>query len=97
MLQAIERVAASTPQDVVATLLGAHAIPPEYENKSDEFIDMVIEDMLPAVREQNIDKQCDIFCEKGVFTVEQARRLLLAARQYRLCPSLNVAHQYEVF
>ncbi len=79
MLEAIGRVAQDTPLDVVATFLGAHAIPLAYRESPDDFIDMVIEEMLPAVKEQGIAKQCDIFCEKGVFTIEQGRRLLRAA------------------
>ncbi len=80
MLQAIARTAGSTPQDVVATFLGAHAIPEQYKKNPDAFIDHIIDEMLPAVRKQNIARHCDIFCEKGVFTIEQGRRLLQAAK-----------------
>lgn len=79
MLEAIGRVAADTPLDVVATFLGAHAVPTSYRGKSDEFISLLISEMLPAVKEQGIAEQCDIFCEKGVFSIEQGRRLLQAA------------------
>ena len=81
MLHAIGRVAKATPQDVVTTFLGAHAIPTQYRENPDAFIDLIIDEMLPAVRKQNIASQCDIFCEKGVFTIEQGRRLLQAAKQ----------------
>ncbi|OQY01634.1 MAG: imidazolonepropionase [Desulfobacteraceae bacterium 4572_123] len=81
MLRAIDRVSRTTPQDVVATFLGAHAIPPYYKENSDAFIDLIIDEMLPAVNRQNIAKQCDIFCEKGVFTINQGRRLLQAAKK----------------
>lgn len=80
MLQAIERTSNSTPQDVVATFLGAHAIPEVYKKNPDAFIDHIIYEMLPAVAKQNIARHCDIFCEKGVFTIEQGRRLLQAAK-----------------
>ena len=80
MLRAIKRTSNSTPQDVVATFLGAHAIPELYKKNPDAFIDHIIDKMLPAVRKQNIARHCDIFCEKGVFTIEQGRRLLQAAK-----------------
>lgn len=80
MLAAIDRVAKTTPQDVVATFLGAHAVPPQYKDSPDGFIDHIIDEMLPAVRDQNIAQHCDIFCEKGVFTIDQGRRLLRAAK-----------------
>lgn len=81
MLQAIGRVAENTPLDVVATFLGAHAIPPEFKEKPDDFITLLIEESLPAVKAQNIAKYCDIFCEEGVFSIEQGRRLLRAAKK----------------
>jgi imidazolonepropionase len=80
MLQAIDRTASSTPQDVVATFLGAHAIPELFKKNPDAFIDHIIDEMLPAVYNQNIARYCDIFCEEGVFTIEQGRRLLQAAK-----------------
>lgn len=79
MLEAINRVSKHTPVDIRATFLGAHAVPLAYSGKPDEFISMIIDEMLPAVARQGIAKQCDIFCEKGVFTIAQGRRLLSAA------------------
>ena len=66
--------------DIATTYLGAHALPPEYSGRSDEYIDFIIDEMLPLVKERNLAENCDIFCEKGVFTVEQSRRLLTAAQ-----------------
>ncbi len=80
MLEAIGRVAKDTPLDVVATFLGAHAIPPEFKNNTDDYITLIIEEMLPAVKQQGIAKYCDVFCETGVFSIEQSRRLLRAAQ-----------------
>ncbi|MBW2682433.1 MAG: imidazolonepropionase, partial [Deltaproteobacteria bacterium] len=81
MLHAIDRVSRTSPQDIVATFLGAHAIPLHYKENPDAFIDLIINEMLPAVHKQNIADHCDIFCEKGVFTIEQGRRLLQAAKK----------------
>ncbi|BHH86155.1 imidazolonepropionase [Desulforhopalus sp. 52FAK] len=81
MLEAIGRVAKVSSLDVVATYLGAHAIPFVYKENPDDFISLLIEESLPAVKEQNIAKFCDIFCEEGVFSIEQGRRLLQAAKE----------------
>ena len=67
--------------DISTTFLGAHAVPTEYKGREDEYIDFLIDKMLPIVQERNLAEHCDIFCEKGVFTVEQSRRLLQAAKE----------------
>jgi len=67
--------------DVVPTFLGAHAVPPEYNGKPDAFIDFMATDVLPRVADQKLAEFCDIFCEKGVFSVEQSRRLLSRAKE----------------
>lgn len=67
--------------DIVSTFLGAHALPPEYAGRADEYIDFLIRDMLPYIREGKLAECCDVFCEKGVFSVEQSRRLLMAAKE----------------
>lgn len=71
------------PTDVVSTFLGAHAVPPEYAGRSDEYIDFLIEEALPNVRAERTVGFCDVFCEQGVFSLEQSERLLKAARKYR--------------
>ena len=65
--------------DIIPTFLGAHALPPEYAGRPEEYIDFLIRDMLPEIKERGLAKHCDVFCEEGVFTVEQSRRLLAAA------------------
>ena len=70
--------------DIAATFLGAHALPPEYQGRADEYIDFLIHEMLPLVREKQLAENCDIFCEQGVFTVAQSRRLLQAAQELGL-------------
>lgn len=69
------------PTDIVRTFLGAHATPPEYKGREDEYIDWLIEKVMPAVASGRLAECCDVFCEKNVFTIEQSRRLLLAARE----------------
>jgi imidazolonepropionase len=80
MLRVIRRIGAETPLSVVPTFLGAHAIPPEYAASPDGYVDLVVREMVPAVSRLNLARFCDVFCERGVFSVEQARRVLEAAR-----------------
>jgi len=81
MLRVIERIGRETPLDVIPTFLGAHAIPGEYAKAPDTYVDILIEKMIPAVSQQGIARFCDVFCEKGAFSVEQSRRILKRARQ----------------
>ena len=68
------------PIDLVSTFMAAHAIPEEFNGDGDAFIDQIITEMLPKVKEEKLADFCDIFCETGVFTAEQSRRLLQAAK-----------------
>ena len=77
------------PIEVVETFLGAHAIPQEYKGKPDAFIDSLIETVMPEVADKKLAEFCDVFCEKGVFSVEQSRRLLQHAKQMGLKPKLH--------
>lgn len=67
--------------DVIPTFLGAHAIPREYKNNPQGYVDLIIEEMIPQVAEKGLAEFCDIFCEKGVFSLEQSRRVLTAANK----------------
>ena len=79
-LDAIHQLDALHPIDVVATFLGAHAVPAEYQGRTDAYVDLVVEEMLPAAAEwgQNHERPlfCDVFCEAGVFDVPQSRRMM---------------------
>lgn len=68
------------PIDIVSTFLGAHSTPKEYKGKEDEFIDYLIKEVMPVVKEKGLAECCDIFCEKNVFDIEQSRRYLKAAK-----------------
>ena len=69
--------------DIVSTFLGAHAVPQEYVGRTDDYVDYMIEEVLPAIRAEHTVTFCDVFCEKGVFSLEQSERLLRAARHHR--------------
>ena len=80
MLEAIRELAGREGQkaDIVATFLGAHAVPREYAGRTGEYVDLIINEMLPKMKGKA--RCCDVFCEKNVFEIEDSRRLLEAAR-----------------
>ncbi|HPD86777.1 MAG TPA: amidohydrolase family protein, partial [Proteiniphilum sp.] len=67
------------PADIVSTYMGAHAVPEEWKGREDAFIDFQVEEMLPLVAGEGLAEAADIFCEQGVFSIEQSRRYLKAA------------------
>ena len=69
---------------IKATFLGAHAFPPEYKENHRGYIDLIINDMLPAIAKENLADYMDVFCEKGYFTDNETERLLLAGKKYGL-------------
>ena len=75
--------------DLAATFMGAHAVPEAYRDNRQGYLELLCEEMLPAVREQGIAEFCDVFCEKGVFSAEESRRILLTGRQYGLLPKIH--------
>ncbi len=96
MLKAISCVSENSPVDIVATFLGAHAIPLEYRDRSDDFISLLIDEMLPAVIEQGVATQCDIFCEEGVFSIDQGRRLLKAALDLGMAVKIHADEVHDL-
>ncbi len=96
MLRVIDRIGRQTPLDVIPTFMGAHAVPPSYGRNPDAYVELLIEEMLPAVREQGIARFCDVFCEKGVFTRSQARRILEAARNHGLGIKLHADEVHDL-
>ncbi|MDQ6770285.1 MAG: imidazolonepropionase, partial [Gemmatimonadota bacterium] len=83
-LRVIGRLAATTPMRIVPTWLGAHEIPHEYRSsdaRRSEFLELLVNDLLPKVKELGIARFADVFCEPGVFTLEETRRILEASRK----------------
>lgn len=72
------------PVDVVSTFMGAHAVPKQYKDNPEVFIDILINEMIPNVAKENLATFCDIFCEEGVFSIEESRKILTAAREHGL-------------
>lgn len=88
-LEAMKQLQDMHSIDIVTTFLGAHAVPKDYKGKEDEFIDMMINEVMPEVAEKNLAEFCDIFCEKNVFNVEQSRRLLNKAKEMGMKPKIH--------
>ena len=80
MLEVIKDLGEKHPMDVVPTFLGPHAVPPEYEGRGDEYIEMTCKEILPEIRKRNLADYCDVFCEDSVFNAEQSRTYLKCAR-----------------
>lgn len=78
---------AAVALDVVPTFLGAHAVAPEFAGDADGYIDFIVEEVLPECAP--LARFCDVFCDEGVFTVDQARRVLLAGTEHGLLPRLH--------
>lgn len=80
-LQASYELNQEHPMDLVSTFLGAHAWPEEYKDDHEGFVNLIIEEMLPKVKESGMAEFCDVFCEKGVFSIEDTRKIMKAAKE----------------
>lgn len=89
-LEVAKKLNEDHPVDIVSTFMGAHAIPMKYKENPDEFVDIIINEMLPEIKKRDLAKFCDVFCEEGVFTIDQTRRILLEAKnKYGLIPKVH--------
>lgn len=84
LLRAVQCTSQTTALRCVPTFLGAHEIPDEYKARPDEYVDLIVSEMLPAVSEEKLAEYCDVFCEDKVFSVAQAERVLAAATRHGL-------------
>ncbi len=89
MLRVIRRLKEETPITIKSTFLGAHAVPSEYKNNQSGYVDLVIQEMLPAVAEEGLADFVDVFCDRGFFTVQETNRILSAASKYDLRPKIH--------
>lgn len=80
-LEILRNLNETHPLDLIPTFLGAHEVPDEFRNKREKYIDLLIGEMIPKVATEKLAEFCDIFCEEGVFSVEESRRILEAARR----------------
>lgn len=84
MLRVIRRIKQTTPIKVIPTFLGAHAVGREYIGRQSEYVDMIVNEMIPAVGEEKLAFYIDVFCDKGFFTPEETIRILEAGAKYGL-------------
>ncbi|NLW23025.1 MAG: imidazolonepropionase [Tissierellia bacterium] len=77
------------PVDVVSTFMAAHAIPPKYKDNPRAFMDLIIDEMIPYVAKKRLAQFNDVFCEKGVFTIDETRDILLAGMEHGLLPKVH--------
>jgi imidazolonepropionase len=80
ILETIRKLGDDYPADVVPTFMGAHAVPEEFAGRTDEYVDFVSSTVIPEVTKRKLAEFCDVFCEKGVFSVDQSRKVLTAAK-----------------
>lgn len=89
-LEAIRLLDSALPMEIVPTFLGAHTIPPEYDGRPDDYLDVITdESLLRRIGEQNLAEFADVFCERGAFTLEQARRFLTACQRHGMTPKIH--------
>jgi imidazolonepropionase len=89
MLRAIRRLSTEGPIDVAATFMGAHEIPIEYRDRRSEYERLVVDEMIPAIAHARLAEWCDVFCERGVFTPDESRRILQAGKAHGLKPRIH--------
>ena len=96
MLQVIKKLKETFPIPIKATFLGAHAIPSKYKENREEYIQLIINKMIPEVASKKLADYIDVFCEKGYFSVDDTEQILKAAAQYGLVPKIHV-NQFNAF
>lgn len=84
MLRVIKQLKAKSPLTIKSTFLGAHAVPANYKGKQSDYVDLIINEMIPQVAEEQLADYIDIFCDKGFFTVDETERMLIAGKKYGL-------------
>ena len=88
-LRAIRRLNGEQPVELAATFLGAHAVPEEYKSDREAYIRLLCDEVIPAVAREKLAEFCDVFCETGVFSAEESRRILEAGKAHGLIPKIH--------
>ncbi|RZT96596.1 imidazolonepropionase [Ancylomarina subtilis] len=89
MLRVIKRLKETTPLTIKSSFLGAHAVPADYRGRQGEYVDMVINEMIPLVAAEDLADYIDVFCDKGFFTVEETDRILNAGMKHGMRPKIH--------
>ena len=89
MLRVIKKLKETTPLQVKSTFLGAHAVPANYKGKQTDYVDLVINEMIPVVAGEDLADYIDVFCDEGFFSVEDTDRILMAGLKHGLRPKIH--------
>jgi len=89
MLRVIRRIRENTPLEVRATFLGAHAIPGEYKDDREKYVDLIINEMIPVIASEDLADFIDVFCDRGFFTVDETEKILMAGMKYGLTAKIH--------
>ena len=95
-LRALRAAESADGPDVIATFLGAHQIPDEYRADREGYVRLLVEEMIPTVAAARLARYCDVWCDRGVFTVDESRRILLAGKASGLAPKLHADELADV-
>lgn len=88
-LRVVKTLNEEHPADIIPTFMGAHAVPSEFKGRENEYVDLIVNEMIPAVAKERLAVFNDVFCEVGVFTPEQSERILEAGKEYGLIPKIH--------
>ena len=89
MLRVIKRLRETTPLAIRATFLGAHAVPAAYKGRQSDYVDLIVNEMIPAVANEGLADFVDCFCDKGFFTCEETERIMEAGARYGMCSKIH--------
>ena len=89
MLRVVRKLQAISPLTIKATFLGAHAVPAEYKGRQDEYVDLIINEMIPVVAASHLADFIDVFCDKGFFTPDETERILMAGIKHGMKPKIH--------
>jgi imidazolonepropionase len=89
ILRVIRRIRDTSPIEVKATFLGAHAVPEEFKNNREKYVDLIINEMIPVVASEELADYIDVFCDHGFFSIEDTERILMAGMKYGLIPKIH--------
>jgi imidazolonepropionase len=92
ILQVIRRINRLHSMGITATFMGAHVVPFEFKNNTEEYVDILIEEALPKVAQSGMAEFCDVFCERGIFNLEQTKRILVKAKSVGLKTKIHADH-----
>lgn len=89
MLRVIKQLRSNHPLTIKATFLGAHAVPAEFKGRKEKYVEVLINEMIPAVAQEKLADFCDVFCEKGYFSKDETIKILEAAKRYDMLPKVH--------